>query len=508
MNLEKVLQDKFSFHEFRPGQKEIIQSVLNCQNTLALLPTGTGKSLCYQLPGYLLEGIVLIISPLLSLMQDQVEQMKLRGEKRVVAINSFLTREERNFVLKNLHQYKFIYISPEMLQNEQILNRLRLMSIALFVIDEAHCISQWGFDFRPDYLELGKVREVFNKPVTLALTATARKNVRDDIKNFLHIVDAKEFISSMDRPNIAMKIEKHSNYEEKKQRLFELVKELQGPGIIYFSSKKLADETAIELNRMGEGPTAAYHAGVDQEMRILLQQQFLYDQLKVMCATSAFGMGVNKENVKYVIHFHPPLNIESYLQEIGRAGRDGENSIAIMLYSEDDIYFQQQMIENELPNELQIDYFSKVMNEAKKQQMSTNYDYKDNIITKNQPLDGYTDIHWRLLWKFYEDSYSVDEFKYKMKQFVQIRLDKKIEKQHEFMNWLVYDGCRRQNMMFLFEESERVQPPNCCDYCGIELEMYQKKEDQRTDDVHIDWKERLSSLFKSPTSVSDGMNTK
>lgn len=166
-------------------------------------------------------------------------------------------------------------------------------------------------------------------PVTLALTATAREDVQNDIKKFLHMENAEEYINSVDRPNIALQVIKVRDYQTKKQHLFELVKQLTGPGILYFSSKKLANEVAKELNERSLGPAAAYHSGIDQEMRILLQQQFLYDELKIMCATSAFGMGVNKENVRYIIHFHPPINLESYLQEIGRAGRDGEKVLLL-----------------------------------------------------------------------------------------------------------------------------------------------------------------------------------
>ena len=486
LNLEQILQKHFSFKTFRTGQKEIIQSVLEKNNTLALLPTGTGKSLCYQLPGYILDGIILIISPLLSLMQDQVEQMKLKGEKRVVAINSFLTYEERNFVLNNINKYKFIYISPEMLQNDQIITILQRVKIALLVVDEAHCISQWGYDFRPDYLELGNVREKLGNPVTLALTATAKFDVRKDIKQYLYMEDAREYIFSMDRPNIAIQVEKLRDYPEKLQRLIDLVDKLQGPGIIYYSSKKKADEVAHLLNEKGICKVASYHAGHDQEMRILLQQQFLYDQIDVMCATSAFGMGVNKENVRYVIHFHPPLNIESYLQEIGRAGRDGNESIAIMLYSEDDFFLQQQLLENELPNDTHIDVFTDLVRSSN----------KTNILSKNQPYPGYSDVHWRILWKYYESSNDVHEFQLTMKSFVQTRLQIKKEKLQELSNWILSNGCRRKNILQIFEQKETKQVSNCCDFCGIDFTRFKKQEKFNLSENTWMWRDRLKSIFQ------------
>lgn len=484
VNLEQILQKHFSYKNFRTGQKEIIQSVLNKRNTLALLPTGTGKSLCYQLPGYVFDGVILIVSPLLSLMQDQVEQMKLRGEKRVVAINSFLTFEERTYVLNHVNNYKFIYVSPEMLQNEQIITIFQRTQIALLVIDEAHCISQWGYDFRPDYLELGTVREKLGNPVTLALTATAKGDVRKDIKKHLNIADANEFIYSMDRPNIAFQIERVQDYSSKLIRLFELVEKLQGPGIIYFSSKKMADEVAQSINEKGISQAASYHSGHEQEMRVLLQQQFLYDQINIMCATSAFGMGVNKDNVRFVIHFHPPLNIESYLQEVGRAGRDGNPSLAVMLYSEDDYYLQQQLIENELPNENQIEVFTQLVRNN-----------NEKSILKNKPFPGFTDIHWRLLWKFYESSRDLQQFQTKMKNFVQNRLEIKMKKFNELTNWIMENGCRRKNILSLFEQEEFEKGSNCCDFCGINMDLYVKKLKDYSNKANLTWRERLHAIF-------------
>ncbi|WAA13792.1 RecQ family ATP-dependent DNA helicase [Fervidibacillus halotolerans] len=482
MDLSKLLKKYFSYTEFRPGQREVIESVLQGKDTLALLPTGTGKSLCYQLPGYIVKGTVVIVSPLLSLMQDQVEQMKARGEKRVVALNSFLSIEERQYVIKHLDEYKFIYISPEMLQSEHVLQQMERLTISLFVVDEAHCISHWGFDFRPDYLRLGEIRNRFNRPVTLALTATASQEVRKDISRTLYMEDVKEFIFSVDRPNIAIVVEKMQNVRDKGKRLEKLVQFLQGPGIIYFSSKKLADEWAKRLNEITDVPVAAYHAGIGLEERILLQQQFLYGELSIMCATSAFGMGINKENVRYVIHFHTPSDLESYIQEIGRAGRDGNPSIAILFYSVDDWILQRNLIEGELPSKGQIERFTEMMKYS---------DGKNLDVTR----DGFSDSQWRILKKYFEESADEKQFKQKMESFVQFRLEWKHKKLTEIMNWIESDGCRRDRLLRKFSEHKIIKEENCCDFCGINWKNYERKSVGREYWEIEDWEKRLAKLL-------------
>src|SRR5699024_5127453 len=235
--LKKLLQVKFGYPEFREGQQEAIEAALNGDHTLVMLPTGTGKSICYQLSGYCLEGKVLVISPLLSLMQDQVEQMKQKGEKRVVALNSLLSNEEKKYLLDHLSIYKFIYLSPEMLQQEKVMRALKKQNIALFVVDEAHCISQWGMDFRLDYLHLGWARKQLGSPLTMALTATATKRVRKEILSSLDLEKEpfQEIVYSVDRPNIVLDVI-HCD-QNKDEQVLEKVAFLEPPGIIYFSSK-------------------------------------------------------------------------------------------------------------------------------------------------------------------------------------------------------------------------------------------------------------------------------
>ncbi|MFE8702638.1 RecQ family ATP-dependent DNA helicase [Cytobacillus sp. FJAT-54145] len=494
MKIEEVLYNHFKFRTFKLGQKEIISSILDGQHTMAMLPTGTGKSLCYQLPGYLLKGQVIIVSPLLSLMQDQVEQMKIRGEKRVVAINSFLSWPDKRQILNNLNNYKFIYISPEMLGLDHVLDRLKRLKIGLFVIDEAHCISQWGFDFRPEYRKLGAIREKVGNPLTLALTATATSDVVRDIVSSLHLEDWKEHIFSVDRPNISMKVETLNEVLDKQRRVVELVEYLQGPGIIYFSSKKLAEETAELLKSNGNRKVMAYHGGLEQESRILIQQQFLKGELDVICATSAFGMGINKEDVRFVIHYHMPLQIESYLQEIGRAGRDGEASVAILLYVPGDEQLPLQLIDNELPSEAQIDWLFEWMGE-----------HGHSMLAQSEAdirsLAGFTDTQWRLIFDYIInldlDQTSLKEGLNNFKIFIQNRNTIKRKKIAEVKNWTQSTECRREKILKYFDEQKKMEITNCCDRCGIQFEQYNKREklDQEPS-FQFHWKDYLSAILK------------
>ncbi len=488
MNLQQELKERFGYSSFREGQEEIIRSVLNQQDTVAMLPTGTGKSLCYQLPGYLREGHVLIVSPLLSLMQDQVEQMKVLGEKRVIAINSFLPYGERRTALEQLHLYKFIFISPEMLMNTGVISSLKPLDISLYVIDEAHCISQWGPDFRPDYLKLGELKGKIGHPTTLALTATATEEVRKDISRVLEMDQAVEMVYSIDRGNIGLFVEKVPNQHEKLNTLLELVSGWGGPGIIYFSSKRMAEDVAHWLGENGVSQVAYYHGGMEQEDRILIQQQFLSEKLRVICATSAFGMGVNKENIRFVIHFHFPTSIEAFLQEIGRAGRDGMSSVAVVLYSEQDLSLPLQLIQSELPEDTQIHGF---INENTKNSTK-------ELIERLQ----LSEVQFRFLTYYASElsqgpSIDPDRLIGKIKQIRDNRLQYKKDKLLFMIHWLQTESCRREKLLHYFDENIQQQISFCCDKCGNSLDDFtsQPFTSGTSDLEEATWEKRLEKLL-------------
>jgi len=340
----KVLKDTFGYDEFRPMQEEIICSLLDGKDAFVLMPTGGGKSLCYQIPSIMREGTGIVVSPLISLMKDQVDAL-IRCGVSAAYYNSSLKAADGKDVLDRFEagELDLLYVAPERLLTKTFQKRLENVKVAMFAVDEAHCVSQWGHDFRPEYVRLGELRDVFPDVPMIALTATADEHTREDIADRLSLQKAKRFVSSFDRPNIRYLV------AEKRQPLTQVLQFLGDwkdcCGIIYCLSRKRVEDMAVNLQRHGIR-AAAYHAGMPGRSREKVQDDFLRDRVKVIVATIAFGMGVDKPNVRFVIHHDLPKSIESYYQETGRAGRDGQESEALLLYGSGDVNLVRRLIEN------------------------------------------------------------------------------------------------------------------------------------------------------------------
>ncbi|MDB6031854.1 MAG: recQ 1 [Verrucomicrobiales bacterium] len=342
--LRTLLKQYFGFSSFRPLQEQIISDALQGRDVVALLPTGGGKSLCFQLPALALNGLTVVVSPLIALMKDQVDAMKSAGVA-AGCLNSSLDRAEATATMRGLHQgeYRLLYVAPERLMLSGFLADLQRWNVKLLAVDEAHCISEWGHDFRPEYRQLAQFRESLKDVPIMALTATATTRVREDILRQLHLREPRCYVASFNRPNLAYRvIPKSAPYDQVLQFVRSRSREC---GIIYCQSRKSVEAVAAHL--FAEGiPARAYHAGLDASERSRNQELFLRDEVRVICATIAFGMGINKPNVRYVIHYDLPKNIESYYQETGRAGRDGLPGECLLLFNPGDVIKQKQFIED------------------------------------------------------------------------------------------------------------------------------------------------------------------
>jgi ATP-dependent DNA helicase RecQ len=339
--LEKTLalaRDRFGYDYFLPGQQEAIASTVEGTDTLVVTPTGSGKSAIYQVAGLVMEGPTVVVSPLIALQRDQVENLEEMGVAEAATLNSTLTDKRREEVIAKLvaGELEYFFLAPEQLANPDTLEVLRRSGVSLFVVDEAHCISAWGHDFRPEYLRLGAIREEIGSPTVLALTATASPLVREEILERLRMKDPNVLVRGFDRPNIDLEVRRFTDERSKKNALCEFVAEVSKPGIVYVARKRTAEELAGLLWQQGV-QAVYYHGGMTKTEREQAQVSFMNDEFEVVVATTAFGMGIDKPNVRFVVHYDIADAIDSYYQEIGRAGRDGQPAQALLLYRSEDL---------------------------------------------------------------------------------------------------------------------------------------------------------------------------
>ena len=469
--MERVLQQYFNYSHFRPGQKEVITSVVRGEDVIGLFPTSMGKSLCYEILPYIQQGRVLIISPLISLMEDQVRRIKQRGEKRVVALTSQLTHEERELVKSRLSHYRYIFCSPEMLMKSEFATALQSLSYSAITLDEAHCISQWGYDFRPEYLQVGEwIQKLANRPPILALTATAHEQTVQELQYWLNMRTPKIFRGEMNRSNLYYDVRKVTSPFDVLVRYIE--REL-GDGIVYVRTRKKAELYAQYFIERGMA-VASYHGGMDRQDRSLIQQQFLKGELDWVFATSAFGMGIDKPNIRHVIHESIPLSFEQYVQEVGRAGRDGQNARCLLLYNEADLE-EARLFSNRylLTNELFEEY-----------NRYRSLDKSEVEIMKLLQIES----SFMEIIKFYETHYSKEE----RAQLIHKNADDKKRQLELIFQWLTSDTCYRDTLLKYFH-SEPVSQERCCSNCRFVEEQF---EENSVTVCNSSWEERLQQLFE------------
>lgn len=467
---EKTLKRVFGYDSFRPGQREVIDAVADGQDVLAIMPTGAGKSLTFQLPSYIKnDGLTIIVSPLLSLIEDQMLHIRERGERGVARLTSMETLEEKQEILNHLKRYRFLYLSPEQLAVPHVTRALARTKIQMLVVDEAHCISQWGHEFRPEYARLGELRKQLGSPQCMAVTATAPETVKRDIVEKLALFSPAQFVHSANRPEIRLIVERLGS-EDKMRRLSELVHDVPKPAVIYTATRREAEALALHLD-----DALFYHGGMSTEDRRLVQSQFLRDEVAIMVCTSAFGMGVNKDNVRSVIHYQIPATLEAYMQEIGRAGRDGEPAFAVLLYADGDERIQQFLIDQQYPKDkdIRLAYFER--------DNGTSLSQLPRLLRLNEE-----DPVWGLLNQMLAERTLAEAV-----DWVKDRKRARYRQLGQMMDYALIKTCRRDYLLNYFSE-QPVKQSDCCDICG---EIVFPPSEQLVSKNVTDWKHRLARIF-------------
>jgi ATP-dependent DNA helicase RecQ len=476
--MESVLLKNFRFQDFRPGQEKAIQSLLEGRHTLVVMPTGSGKSLIYQLTSLFKPGVTLVISPLIALMKNQVDSLK---ELAIPAtyINSSLSRTEINQRMSNFTsgQYRLVYIAPERLRSAQFLEAVQQHAISMLVVDEAHCISEWGHDFRPDYLHIAQFREELNHPLTVALTATATPKVQDDIIRLLGLTNTERVITGFNRPNLALEVRYESDPTSKYKALLELVKgNRDGAIIIYTGTRRDAEEAVEFVKTVALQDAEYYHAGLSSEERTRVQEMFLSGDLSIVAATNAFGMGIDRPDVRQVIHFSLPGSLEAYYQEAGRAGRDGLQARAVLLYSPEDRSLQEWFIANSIIaiHEIRVIYDAlrqpgERKNSVSYEQLSIStglHEVKIRIGLAELERSGFLD---RMGDEGFSIRYRINGWKESEIPIITERLARhQANRKAQLQHMIVYaesNMCRRQIILNHFGDPGPAEAEICCDNC-------------------------------------------
>jgi ATP-dependent DNA helicase RecQ len=484
-DLKAALTRHFSFPEFRPGQQQALEYVLAGHDTLVVMPTGHGKSLIYQLAALLGSGTTLVISPLISLMKDQVDSLVAR-EIPATLINSSIPTSQQSQRLRAMGQgfFKIVLVAPERLRSQSFLSALKRVSVDMLVVDEAHCLSQWGHNFRPDYLHIAELRQHFMIPVILALTATATQKVQDDIIDLLRLSQAKRLITGFNRPNLSLEVISTPNERAKLTLLNDFLADVEGAGIVYAGTRRDVEQIAEFIVQVTGKRARPYHAGMEMDERYNVQEAFMAGDLPLVVATNAFGMGIDRPDVRFVLHYSVPGSLEAYYQEAGRAGRDGLPARAILLYAPQDVALHEYFLENDHPTARELKRVHQFVMDCEDSSRSDGRVQKVFFWDELTAATGIPEIKARLALEQLEAARALTRFPNRPGNMICVQthaLDapalKKITAQVEtfrrhkqamllrMVDYALTNECRRQSILDYFGDTGSAQAPICCDNC-------------------------------------------